>query len=89
MRFLLLVTFILSGGVFAQDYIQGEDMIYEDPGYVEESSSFAQERDPAGYEDYPLQDDLYDRQEEEYVEDEALFDESEDAYYAEEELLSP
>lgn len=86
MKFLLLSILTLSTGSWAQDYLQGEEMIYEDPSYIEENSSFAQERDPAGYEDYNLQEEIYERQEEEYYGDEPLVEDSEESYYFEEEL---
>lgn len=88
MKIFLFLIFLTSQALFAQDYIQGEDMIYEDTSYVEESPSFARERDPAGYDDYPMDNETYERQEEEYQE-EPIFEDSEDDYYAEEELLSP
>jgi hypothetical protein len=88
MKILSLFTLFFSISLMAQDYIEGEDMIYEDSGYVEESPSFARERDPAGYDDYQAEDEFFNRQEEVYDE-EPVFEDSEDAYYAEEELLSP
>lgn len=88
MKTFIIFMILLSYSALAQDYLQGEDMLYEDSGYVEESESFARERGPAGYEDYAPEDEIYDRQEEEYM-DEPIFEDSEDAYYAEEELLSP
>jgi len=88
MKSFMVMIILFYSHIYAQDYLQGEDMIYEDSSYIEDSSSFARERDPAGYDDYAPEEEIYDRQEEEYMDD-PLYDESEDAYYAEEELLSP
>jgi hypothetical protein len=88
MRFVFILLLSYSSSLLAQDYLQEEDMLYEDQSYVEESPSFARERGPAGYDDYSMEDEGLYRQEQEY-DPEPVFEESEDAYYAEEELLSP
>lgn len=88
MKIIAILLISLSTSVFAQDYLQGEDMVYEDQGYIEDSPSFAREREPAGYDDYPMDVEEDYRQEQEY-DPEPVFEDSEDAYYAEEELLSP
>lgn len=88
MKYLFVLLFATS--LHAQDYLQEEEMLYEDAGYSEESSSFARERSPAGYDDYePYYEEGYETRQEEQYDEEPLYEDTEDAYYAEEELLTP